>query len=66
MAAQDVTKAVSSIAYNAGEIERIGNQTLDTSNNISGKMNERLNDIQELNEKLTLLKREMDYFKTRN
>ncbi len=66
IAAQDVTKAVSSIAYNAGEIERIGNQTLDTSNNISGKMNERLNEIEELNEKLNLLKSEMDYFKTRN
>ena len=66
MASQDVTKAVSSIAYNAGEIERIGNQTLDTSNNITGKMNERLNDIEELNEKLNILKSEMDYFKTRN
>ncbi|WBW98712.1 methyl-accepting chemotaxis protein [Oceanirhabdus sp. W0125-5] len=66
MAAQDVTQAVSSIANNAGAIERIGNQTLDTANNITGKMNDRLNDIEELNEKLKLLKREMDYFKTRN
>jgi len=29
-------------------------------------MNERLNDIEELNEKLNLLKSEMDYFKIRN
>ncbi|MCM1990320.1 methyl-accepting chemotaxis protein [Oceanirhabdus seepicola] len=66
MAAQDVTKAVSGIAYNAGEIEENGNKTLDTSNIIIEKMNDRLNDIEELNEKLNLLKREMDYFKTRN
>jgi len=66
MAAQDVTKAVSSIAYNVGEIEKIGNETLDTSSNITEKMNERLNDIEELNEKLKLLKSEIDYFKTRN
>lgn len=65
-ATEEITKAVGTIAESSVEIEHIGKETLNLSNDLSHRMIETLDSIEELNHLLSKLKTDVAFFKSKS